>query len=190
MSIVLCSLNTALASPLHIQGRRVLSGIGKQPRPDTVAVRTLGLDGDEQADPQWHGGPRKAVYAYPTEHYAWWQAQRQEHATEGTDIPLPPGFLGENLTLSGLLETEVHVGDRLVFPDCVLRVTEPRQPCYKLVHIMGYAQAARDMVQHQRCGWYLAVEQAGTLRVGQHATHVYGARQTPVASLLRRHRHL
>ena len=72
----------------------------------------------------------------------------------------------------------------------MLRVTEPRQPCDKLVHVMGYPQAARDMVQHERCGWYLAVEHTGTLCAGQHAQLEPGPRQTPVASLLRRHRHL
>lgn len=173
-----------------MQGRSVLSGIRKRSSSATLSVGRLGLQGDEQADLDVHGGLRKAVYAYPSEHYAWWQQQRLARGVTGADQPLPWGFLGENLTLQGLTEADIHVGDRLRFPDCVLRVTEARQPCDKLVHIMGYAQAARDMVQHERCGWYLAVEHTGTLCAGQHAQLEPGPRQTPVASLLRRHRHL
>lgn len=188
MPITLLSLNTAAIGFLLIDGRRVQSAIGKQPRTGAVAVGALGLQGDEQADPQWHGGMRKAVYAYPAEHLAWWRQQRLAHSASLLDEALPPGFMGENLTLSGLLEHDVYVGDLLEFPSCTLRVTEPRQPCFKFVHIMGYAQAARDMVRSARCGWYLAVEQAGPLQAGQVATHIHGPRQTPVAALLRNRR--
>ena len=173
-----------------MQGRSVLSGIRKRGTPDTLAVGKLGLQGDEQADLDVHGGLRKAVYAFPSEHYPWWQQQRAARGAPDPEQILPWGFLGENLTLQGLTEADIHVGDQLHFPDCVLRVSEPRQPCDKLVHVMGYPQAARDMVQHERCGWYLAVEHTGTLCAGQHAQLEPGPRQTPVASLLRRHRHL
>ncbi len=186
--ITLLSVNTAPVGRLHIQGRSVASAIGKQPRTGRVAVHALGLAHDEQADPQWHGGLRKAVYAYPHAHYAWWQTQRHAHAVDLFDQPLPPGFMGENLTLDGLLEADVYVGDTLHFPDCSLRVTEPRQPCFKFVHIMGYAQAARDMVTQGCCGWYLEVVRPGSIEAGASATLVPGPRQTPITQLLRRRR--
>ena len=96
--------------------------------------------------------------------------------------------MGENLTLDGLLEADVYVGDTLHFPDCSLRVTEPRQPCFKFVHIMGYAQAARDMVTQGCCGWYLEVVRPGSIEAGASATLVPGPRQTPITQLLRRRR--
>ena len=189
-TITLLSLNTATAQPLQIQGRKVLSAIGKQPRQGRLRVGPLGLEGDEQADPQWHGGVSKAVYAYPAEHYGWWEQRRRAQQVDLFDQPLPQGFFGENLTVRGLLEQDVFVGDVLHFPDCSLRVTEPRQPCFKFMHIMGYAQAAKDMVSSGYSGWYLAVQRAGTLQAGEQATVEHGPRQTPVASLLRRHRQL
>lgn len=188
MAITLISLNTAMVGTLYIQGRRVLSAIGKRPRAERLAVGPLGLAGDEQADPQWHGGVSKAVYAYPAEHYGWWEQRRRQQQLDLFDQPLPPGFLGENLTLQGLLENDVYVGDVLHFPGCSLRVTEPRQPCFKFVHIMGYAQAARDMVNNGYSGWYLAVQTAGTLQAGEQAMLEHGPRQTLVTALLRKRR--
>ena len=83
------------------------------------------------------------------------------------DEPLPPGFVGENLAIEGVLEPGVWVGDTLHFPRCVLRVTAPREPCFKFNAVMGFAQAARLMVREARCGFYLAVEQPGTLVAGE-----------------------
>ena len=80
------------------------------------------------------------------------------------------------------------MGDLLHFPDCTLRVTEPRQPCFKFVHNMGYAQAAKDMVSSGYSGWYLAVQRSGTLQAGHQATLEPGPRQMPITTLLRRRR--
>lgn len=163
----LISVNTGRVRPMQIQGRRVMSAIGKAPVEGPVAVTPLGLAGDEQADPSVHGGLSKAVYAWPAEHYPWWQQQRLDAGVSLFDEPLPPGYAGENLTLAGLLEAQVWVGDELHFPDCVLRVTAPREPCFKFNAVMGFAQAARRMAQSGRCGFYLSVVQEGTIAVGQ-----------------------
>jgi MOSC domain-containing protein YiiM len=128
-----------------------------------------------------HGGLDKAVYAYPAVHYAFWQTQRRERGVSLFDEPLPPGFLGENLTVEGLLEQDVYVGDRLHFPDCVLRVTAPREPCYKFNAVMGFPQAARAMAIAGCCGYYLAVEQPGSIAAGQTATLVPGQRGLSIA---------
>jgi MOSC domain-containing protein YiiM len=185
------SVNTGTARPLQAGARRVLSGIGKSAQPGPVQVGRMGLAGDEQADLSVHGGLDKAVYAYPAAHYAWWQARRQAMGVSLFDEPLPPGFMGENLTLHGLLETDVWVGDSLHFPDCTLRVTEPRQPCFKFNAVMGYSTAARDMVQQGHCGFYLAVVQPGSLQAGQAFTLEPGRRSLsiPVAFAGKRAKH-
>ncbi len=188
----LLSVNVGTARPLMVGGRRVLSAIGKQPVAGPVAVARLGLSGDEQADLSVHGGLDKAVYAYPAEHRSYWQARRREQGVSLWDELLPPGFVGENLTVEGLLESQVWVGDELHFPGCVLRVTAPREPCYKFNAVMGYAQASRDMVQTSCCGFYLAVQQAGTIEAGQRFSLVPGRRALRVAEAFqaRRIKHL
>jgi MOSC domain-containing protein YiiM len=180
------------ARPLLAGGRRVLTAIGKQAGDGPVAVGRMGLAGDEQADPSVHGGLDKAVYAYPVEHHAFWQAQRRAHGVSLFDEVLPPGFVGENLSLQGLLERDVWIGDELHFPACVLRVTAPREPCFKFNAVMGYAQAARDMVQVGCCGFYLAVRAPGTIEAGQSFTLVPRQRAlgVPQAFAAKRIKHL
>lgn len=175
------SLNLGSARRMRIGERQILTAIGKSPVTGPVAVGRLGLEGDEQADLNVHGGLDKAVYAYPAAHYAFWRAQRRERGISPLDETLPPGFLGENLTVEGLLEHEVFVGDRLHFPDCVLRVTAPREPCYKFNAVMGFAQAGRAMAIAGCCGYYLAVEQTGTLAAGQQAELEPGQRGLSIA---------
>jgi MOSC domain-containing protein YiiM len=186
------SVNVGTARPLLAGGRRVLSGIGKQAVQGSVAVGRMGLAGDEQADLSVHGGLDKAVYAYPAEHMAFWQARREEHGVSLFDDALLPGFVGENLSLEGLLEPQVWVGDELHFPGCVLRVTAPREPCFKFNAVMGYSQAARDMVLAGCSGFYLAVDEPGAIEAGQSFTLVPGRRALgiPQAFAARRIKHL
>ncbi|GAA6142237.1 MOSC domain-containing protein [Hydrogenophaga sp. 5NK40-0174] len=157
---------TGEAAPLKVSDRAVLSAFRKTVRQGQVAVGALGLSGDEQADLSVHGGISKAVYVYPSEHLPGWAKARIENSLEVPDQGLPPGFMGENLLISGLLESEVWVGDTLRLPGCVLRVTEPRQPCYKFNAVMGYARAAKDMVQHSSSGFYCSVVEAGVVAAG------------------------
>ena len=180
-TLQLHSVNVGTARPVRIGERRILTAIGKSAMPGPVAVVRLGLAGDEQADLSVHGGLAKAVYAYPAVHYAFWQTQRREWGVSLFDESLPPGFLGENLTVEGLLEHEVYVGDRLQFPDCVLRVTAPREPCSKFNAVMGSPQASRAMAIAGCCGSYLAVEQQGSIAAGQTATLVPGQRGLSIA---------
>ncbi len=182
--LLLHHVNVGTARPLRIGERRILTAIGKAPVAEPVRVGRMGLDGDEQADPSVHGGLEKAVYAYPAVHYAFWQAQRRERGMSLFDEVLPPGFMGENLTVEGLLEHEVFVGDRLHFPGCVLRVTAPREPCYKFNAVMGFAQAGRAMALAGHCGYYLAVDEPGTIAAGQTAWLQPGQRGLSIAQAL------
>lgn len=172
----LLSVQTGRAQPLQAGGRTVLSAIGKRPVDGPVAVAPLGLAGDEQADPDVHGGLDKAVYAYPSEHLPFWQALRRERGASLFDESLPPGFMGENLSLEGLLEHEVWIGDELHFPDCVLRVSAPREPCFKFTAVMGLPDAGRVMMERLCCGWYLRVAQPGSIAAGQGFRLVPGVR--------------
>lgn len=179
------SINVAAVGALFIEQsermRRVATAIHKQPVAGPVQVNALGLAGDEQADPTVHGGLLKAVYAYPFEHYAFWAEQRR--AVFRRDEPLPPGSMGENLTLQGLLERDVWVGDRLVIGEVVLEVTEPRQPCFKFNAKMGFAHAAKMMVQAGCSGFYLRVAQTGRMQAGDGVTLLPGPRTTSIAQI-------
>jgi MOSC domain-containing protein YiiM len=185
-------INLGTVRRLRVGERNLMSAIGKTPVNRPVAVRLLGLTGDEQADLSVHGGLDKAVYAFPLEHLAYWQQQRVAHGVSLFEETLPPGFVGENLSILGLRESEVYIGDRLHFADCVLRVTQPREPCGKFNAVMGYAQAARDMVLSGHCGFYLAVEREGTLQSGESFELVPGSRHMSIthALALKRHKHL
>jgi MOSC domain-containing protein YiiM len=188
----LLSVNTGAARRLQTEGHSVLSAIGKRAVVGPVAVGRMGLAGDEQADLSVHGGLQKAVYAYPVEHYAFWQAQRREHGVSLFDEDLPAGFVGENLTLSGLLEADVWVGDELHFANCTLRVTAPREPCFKFNAVMGFNRAAKAMAEAGCCGFYLAVDTPGTLTAGEAFRLVPGPRRLgiPEAFAAKRAKHL
>ncbi len=179
------SVNRATAREVLIAGRRVLTGIGKLPVAGPVAVKPLGLEGDEQADLSVHGGLSKAVYAYPSERFAFWQTVRAQAKVALWDEPVAPGLLGENLTLEGVTEDRLWVGDRLVFPHCTLAVSEPRFPCFKFNAAMGFAQAAKLMWQSGFCGSYLAVIEGGTVEAGQAFELVPGPREVSLRELFR-----
>jgi MOSC domain-containing protein YiiM len=181
----LLSLNVARASAVVINGRRVMTAIGKRAVEGPRAVERLGIAGDEQADLSVHGGPAKAVYAYPSEHYAFWQTVRAQAGVALWDEPLPPGSLGENLTVAGVQESELWIGDVLRFPNCALAVSQPRYPCFKFNAAMGFAHAAKLMVQSAWCGWYLAVREAGTIAAGEEFEVVAGPREVGIVELFR-----
>jgi MOSC domain-containing protein YiiM len=181
----LLSVNVSLAQALAAGARTVQSGIRKRAVEGPVEVRPLGLAGDEQADPSVHGGLSKAVYAYPVEHYPFWQTVRAQAQLAPWDEALPHGFLGENLTLEGLLETQAFIGDVLRFPECQLAVSEPRFPCFKLNAVMGFAHAIRLMQQSAWCGFYLSVREPGRLRAGETFELVPGPREVGIDELFR-----
>src|SRR5215471_2924213 len=124
-TIKLISLNVGLPRLVMHNGEPVSTGIYKEPTNERLALRTLNLDGDRQADLTVHGGVTKAVYVYPAEHYEFWKWELPE-------MDLPWGMFGENFTITGLKETELHIGDRFSIGTAEVMVTEPRMPCYKL----------------------------------------------------------
>lgn len=181
---VLLSLQTGQTRPLMVGRRKLVSAIGKTFVNGSIEIGVMGLSGDEQADLTVHGGLSKAVYALPAEHLPWWQARRQAEGATMFDEALTPGSLGENLSLQGVSETDLFIGDCLDFGDVLLRITQPREPCGKFNAVMGYAHAAKDMVQSGRCGFYLAVDKPGRLQAGASFQVIAGHRLVSVAQAL------
>ncbi|MBP7667075.1 MAG: MOSC domain-containing protein [Burkholderiaceae bacterium] len=180
------SINTGRVEQRLMGGRSVATAIAKQPRSGAIAYGPLGLEGDEQADPTVHGGLAKAIYAYPSEHLPFWRTVRAQAQVAGWQDQVPPGLMGENLTLSGLLEKDLWVGDRLHFADGgVLVVSEPRYPCFKFNAVMGFAKASKLMVESGYCGTYLAVLVPGALQANEAFTLEPGERALSLADAFR-----
>jgi len=148
------SVNVGLPREVTWQGKRVTTGIFKEPIQGRVMMRRLNLDGDQQADLTVHGGVSKAVYAYPSEHYGYWR-------TELPGMDLSWGMFGENFTTEGLLEDAVYIGDRFRIGETEVMVTEPRMPCYKLGIKFGRADIIKRFLASRRTGFYFAVMREG-----------------------------
>jgi MOSC domain-containing protein YiiM len=167
------SVNVSMPRTITHQGRQVSTGIFKEPVAGRVRIRGTGLEGDGQADPDVHGGADKAVYAYCFEHYAYWEKRL------GRD-DLVHGQFGENLTVEGMVEHEVHIGDRFRIGDALLEVSQPRTPCFKLAIRMGIPDFSATFLRSCRVGFYLRVLEEGEVGAGDtmERTHVDPARLT------------
>jgi len=155
----LISVNVGLPREVIWNGRAVQTSIWKKPVQGRVHVATLNLDGDRQSDLSVHGGVDKAVYAYPSEHYAFWQK-------ELPGAVLAPGAFGENFTSEGLLEDEVAIGDRLRVGTAEFIVTQPRMPCFKLGIRFERPDMVKRFLHHKKTGFYLAVQREGDVSAG------------------------
>ena len=166
MSCIL-SINVSKPVPLVYKGRHTQSSIRKQPLTGTVSLSLYGLDGDRQADLRNHGGRAKGVYIYPSEHYKTWEKHLNKR--------LPYGTLGENLTVEGLFETELCVGDRLSIADTILEVTQPRIPCYKLDMSVEQNGFSKTFAQSCKLGSYAKIIKGGTLAAGEEIIFIHRA---------------
>jgi len=153
------SVNVGMPRLVEYMGEPVATGIYKSPVEGAVAVNPLNLAGDAQADLRVHGGVSKSVYAYPSEHYAFWR-------TEYPDKDLPIAIFGENLTTRGILETEICAGDKIRVGTAEFVVTEPRFPCFKLGIRFGRKDILRRFQKSRRSGFYLSVAKTGEIRAG------------------------
>jgi len=153
------SLNVGLPRLVARNEEPVSTGIFKQPVAGRVRLRTLNLDGDRQADLSVHGGPYKAVYVYPSEHYDFWKG-------ELPGMELPWGMFGENFTTTGFSETAVNIGDKFRVGTADVMVTQPRLPCYKLGIRFGRADMIKRFLASERTGFYLSVLQEGEVGAG------------------------
>ena len=154
------SVNVGLPREVNWRGKAVRTSIFKTPRAGKVRVSALNLEGDEQSDLSVHGGADKAVYAYPSEHYAFWRKALPE-------IDFPWGAFGENLTTEGLSEDRVHIGDRFRAGAAEFVVTQPRMPCYKLGIRFGLPEMVKRFLRSGRTGFYFAVAREGEVCADQ-----------------------
>ena len=155
----LISVQVGVPRTVLLDGGEVTTGIFKAPVHGRIRMNALNLAGDQQADLLNHGGQDKAVYAYPSEHYAFWKS-------ELPDVDLPWGAFGENLTVKGLLESEVCLGDRFAVGGAEVVVTQPRIPCFKLNLKFERGDMAKRFLASRRTGFYLRVLREGEVGVG------------------------
>jgi MOSC domain-containing protein YiiM len=153
------SLNISRTKTIFHKGEEVRTGIFKTPAKGPLMARTHGVEGDEQADLVLHGGIDKAVYAFPSEHYSFYQNTLSQ-------APYSPGQFGENLTTEGLLEPEVRIGNRYRVGEAVFEVSQPRSPCYKFAIKMGTVEALSLCIDSAKTGFYLRVLCEGIIQPG------------------------
>lgn len=180
------SLNVGRPRLVLRNGEPVSTSIFKEPIAGRVMMRTLNLDGDRQADLSVHGGPSKAVYLYPAEHYDFWKREFPE-------MELPWGMFGENFTTTGLLETQINIGDKFRIGAAEVMVTEPRMPCYKLGIRFGRTDIIKRFLQSERTGFYLAVLKEGEVGIGEEfeplARDAHDVRVSDITRLYTREKH-
>jgi MOSC domain-containing protein YiiM len=155
--IELVSVNVGAPAVIGTRrGKPVLSGIRKIPvTTETIEVGLTNLAGDRQADLRVHGGPEKAIFAYPVEHLASWTEEL------APDTPYLPGSIGDNLTVAGLDETQVRIGDVWQWGDALIQICQPRYPCFKLAMAAGRPQIVKRFLATGRSGWYIRVLEPG-----------------------------
>src|SRR2546426_4167504 len=176
------SVNVGLPRAVAWKGRTVVTGIFKEPVEGRIAVRRLNLEGDRQADLTVHGGPEKAIYVYPAEYYPFWREQFPE-------MDLPWGMFGENLTVAGLLDETVHIGDHFQVGSAHLVVTQPRLPCYKLGIKFGRDDILKRFLQSGMTGFYFAVLKEGEVAAGDSISLLHrDEHQIKVADIVRLYR--
>jgi MOSC domain-containing protein YiiM len=165
-SINLVSVNCGLPRQILWRGRNVTTGIFKEPVNGRVALRTLNLDGDRQADLSVHGGALKAVYCYPIAHYEYWR-------TELPGRELPSGSFGENFTVDGIVEDSIQIGDQFAVGSAEVVVTQPRLPCYKLGIKFESDEMVKRFLASRRTGFYVAVVREGEVGAGDKMVMTY-----------------
>lgn len=159
MKLKIVSVNVGQPREVEWKGGTLTTAIYKEPVVGPVAVGQLNLAGDAQADLSVHGGPTKAVYGYPSEHYAFWRE-------ELPDVDLPWGMFGENITTAGLTEDEMQIGDQFRVGTVDLVATEPRMPCSKLSARFDRSDMVKRFLRSERTGFYFAVAREGHFEAG------------------------
>jgi MOSC domain-containing protein YiiM len=160
------SVNVSLPVEIEFNNKLISTSIFKKPVEGLISLSELNLKGDQQVDLENHGGGHKAVYAFSANQYDFW---RQELNRDDLHF----GQFGENLTISDLDESVLCIGDQLQINDCILEVTQPRVPCFKLGIALGDKIMPKRFINHACTGIYFKVLQQGALQSGNKVTVIY-----------------
>lgn len=155
----LVSINIATIKTIEHNGKQVPTGIFKQPTTGSVYVGKYNLEGDNQADLKNHGGRNKAIYGFSQDHYPYW-------ASVLNNPHLEPGAFGENLTITNLDESRIHIGDQFRLGECLLEVSQPRVPCFKLGIALNNMDIPQQFIEQGETGVYFRVIEEGSIKAG------------------------
>ena len=151
-------LQAGLPREIQLGDRQVRTAIDKSAVTGSARIGSEGLEGDGQANRRYHGGPERALSAYPAIHLVWWGERWRRR--------LIPGAFGENLTVVGLDERNAHIGDRFRFGSALLEISQPREPCGTLAARHAQPELPEEIRSNGRTGWYLRVLEPGVAAVG------------------------
>ena len=169
------AVNVGKRKSLLYQGRLINTGIFKYPVSKPVHVGATGLENDAIVDMKHHGGYQQAVYGYALEHYDFWKKKYP-------DLNWSTGMFGENLTIEGLEEKEIHVGDQFALEEVILEVTKPREPCMKLGLRFETQTILKEFWNDTKCGVYFKVIKEGKVEAGEIMTKIIARDENPTIS--------
>ena len=149
--------------------RKVRTSMQRSPVKEKVFLDLMGFEGDQVADPVNHGGRDKAVCGYPVDHYSVWEEELSRN--------MPPASFGENLTIEGLTEDRIHIGDIFRIGEAEVQCTQPRQPCHKLTKIFGFPKLASRIQTLGYCGYYFRVLKQGWLQTGMTIERIHSDKE-------------
>ena len=153
----------------YAEGRKIKTSLKRNPVKGKVFLDLMGFEGDQVADPVNHGGRDKAVCGYPANHYSIWKEELSRN--------MPPASFGENLTIEGLTEDRIHIGDIFRVGEAEVQCTQPRQPCHKLTKIFGFPKLASRIQVLGYCGYYFRVLKQGWLQAGMTVERIHSDRE-------------
>ena len=155
----IASINIGIPQEVvYAEGRKLKTSLQRRPIKEKVFLDLMGFEGDQVADPVNHGGRDKAVCGYPAQHYSFWEEELSRN--------MPPASFGENLTIDGLAEDRIHIGDIFKIGEAEVQCTQPRQPCHKLTKIFGFPKLASRIQTLGYCGYYFRVLKQGWMQTG------------------------
>lgn len=166
----IASLNTGTPREVtYDENRKLRTSLQRTPVKEKTFLDLMGFQGDQVADPVNHGGRDKAVCGYPADHYSIWQEELSRE--------MSPASFGENLTIQGLTEDQIHIGDIFKIGDAELQCSQPRQPCHKLTKIFGYPKLTSRIQELGFCGYYFRVLKQGWLQSGMNLERIHSDEQ-------------
>jgi MOSC domain-containing protein YiiM len=160
------SINVSLPKEIVFNNEKMQTGIFKKPVSGSVAITQFNVTGDQQVDLKNHGGEHKAVYGFSANHYEYWKSALN-------NPNLSYGQFGENLSITDLDEAVLCIGDQLQIGDCILEITQPRVPCFKLGIAMNLRTMPKLFIKHAATGIYFRIIQPGIITTGQNIEHIY-----------------